>query len=220
MILLIDNYDSFVHNLARYVRRLGTDSQVVRNDAIDVAGVRKLRPCAIILSPGPCGPQQAGCSLDIVRALHVEMPILGICLGHQVIAEALGGRVVRAAEPVHGRTSRVQHDGKGLFEGLPSPLTVSRYHSLCAEETVLPEALRITARSEDGVVMAIEHREMPTFGVQFHPESILTEGGFRLLANFFRAAGLKPVEPLPGIEDELLSQQHDDKPLPTAPVTF
>jgi anthranilate synthase component II len=220
MILLIDNYDSFVHNLARYVRRLGADSQVVRNDAIDVAGVRKLRPCAIILSPGPCGPQQAGCSLDVVRALHAEVPLLGICLGHQVIAEALGGRVVRGAEPVHGRTSQVRHDATGLFEGLPSPLTVCRYHSLCAEEVALPEMLRVTARSEDGTVMAIAHRSRPTFGVQFHPESILTEGGFRILANFFHAAGLQPAEPLPGREEELLTPQQGDKPLPTAPVTF
>ncbi len=220
MILLIDNYDSFVHNLARYVRRLGADAEVVRNDAIDVAGVRQLRPCAIILSPGPCGPQQAGCSLDVVRALHGEVPILGICLGHQVIAEALGGRVVRGAEPVHGRTSRVRHDGTELFDGLPSPLTVCRYHSLCAEEVALPEVLRVTARSEDGTVMAIEHRSRPTFGVQFHPESILTDGGFRILANFFRAAGLKPVEPLPGLDDELTAKPEHDKPLPSTPVTF
>lgn len=220
MILLIDNYDSFVHNLARYVRRLGTDSQVVRNDAIDVAGIRKLRPCAIILSPGPCGPQQAGCSLDVVRELHEEIPLLGICLGHQVIAEGLGGRVVRSAEPVHGRTSLVRHDGTRLFEGLPSPLTVCRYHSLCAEEIALPEALRVTARTDDGTVMAVEHRTAPTFGVQFHPESILTDGGFRILGNFFRAAGLQPSEPLPSLDDELVPIDRNEKPLPTRPVTF
>lgn len=220
MILLIDNYDSFVHNLARYVRRLGTESQVVRNDAIDVAAIRKLRPCAIILSPGPCGPQQAGCSLDVVRSLHAEIPLLGICLGHQAIAEGLGGRVVRSAEPVHGRTSRIRHDGTRLFEGLPSPLTVCRYHSLCAEEPALPEVLRVTARTDDGTVMAIEHRAAPTFGVQFHPESILTEGGFQILANFFRAAGLKPREPLPSLDDERVAADRNEKPLPTMPVTF
>jgi anthranilate synthase component 2/para-aminobenzoate synthetase component 2 len=220
MILLIDNYDSFVHNLARYVRRLGTDSQVVRNDAIDVAAVRKLKPCAIILSPGPCGPAQAGCSLDVVRALNGEVPLLGICLGHQAIAEGLGGRVVRAAEPVHGRTSRIRHDGTGLFAGLPSPLTVCRYHSLCAETMTLPDTLQVTARADDGTIMAIQHATAPTFGVQFHPESILTEGGFPMLANFFRAAGLKPVEPLPSLDDELSAKLQVEKPLPTAPVTF
>jgi anthranilate synthase/aminodeoxychorismate synthase-like glutamine amidotransferase len=220
MILLIDNYDSFVHNLARYVRRLGADSRVVRNDAIDVAGIRQLRPCAIILSPGPCGPQQAGCSMDVVRSLHADVPLLGICLGHQAIAEALGGRVIRAAEPVHGRTSRIRHDGTRLFAGLPSPLTVCRYHSLCAEEMALPDSLRVTARTDDGTVMAIEHRTAPTFGVQFHPESILTEGGFQILANFFRAAGLEPSLPPPSLDDELAEAAHLERPLPTQPVTF
>ena len=134
MIVLIDNYGSFVHNLARYVERLGTESRVVRNDAIVVAGLRKLRPCAIILSPGPCTPAEAGCSLDIVRGLHTEVPILGICEGHQAIGEALGGKVVRSPVPVHGRTSRVGHDVSGVFAGLPNPLTVCRYHSLSVEE--------------------------------------------------------------------------------------
>lgn len=219
MILLIDNYDSFVHNLARYVRRLGTDSRVVRNDAIDVAGIRALRPCAIIVSPGPCAPAQAGCSIDVIRHLGEEVPILGICLGHQAIGEALGGRVVRSA-PVHGRTARVMHEGTGLFQGLPTPLTVCRYHSLCVEEASLPRELRVTARSEDGVVMGLEHASRPIFGVQFHPESILTDGGYRMLANFFRAAGLTPREPLPSLNDERLPEAADEKPLPATPVTF
>jgi len=220
MILLIDNYDSFVHNLARYVRRLGTESRVVRNDAVDVAAIRKLKPCAIILSPGPCGPAQAGISLEVVRALHAETPILGICLGHQVIVEAFGGHVVRAAEPVHGRTSRVHHDGTGLFADLPSPLSVCRYHSLCAEATMVPEVLRVTARADDGTVMALQHATSPTFGVQFHPESILTDGGYQILANFFRAAGLEPTTPLPTLDDERPLPGIPEKPLPSVPVTF
>lgn len=219
MILLIDNYDSFVHNLARYVRRLGTDSHVVRNDAIDAAGIRALKPCAIIISPGPCAPAQAGCSLDVIRGLRDEVPILGICLGHQAIGEAFGGRVVRSA-PVHGRTAQVQHDGTELFAGLPSPLTVCRYHSLCVDEASLPRDVRVTARSDDGVVMGLQHAMRPIFGVQFHPESILTEGGYRILANFFRAAGLKPCEPLPSLDDERLPDAVDEKPLPAMPVTF
>jgi len=153
MLLLIDNYDSFVFNLARYFSRLGQPTRVVRNDAIDLAGVRALRPAAIVLSPGPCTPQETGCALDLVRQLHDELPILGVCLGHQTIAAALGGRVVRAREPMHGRASAVQHDGRGLFAGLPNPLTACRYHSLEVEEESLPPTLEVTARTADGVVM-------------------------------------------------------------------
>jgi para-aminobenzoate synthetase component 2 len=220
MILLIDNYDSFVHNLARYVERLGTDSRVVRNDAVDVAAVRRMKPCAIVLSPGPCAPAQAGCSLELVRALHDEIPILGICLGHQAIGEAFGGRVVRSPRPVHGRTGRVRHDGRGVFAGLPSPLTVGRYHSLCVEEASLPASLRVTGRSEDDVVMGLEHVSSPVFGVQFHPESILTEGGYQLLGNFLRTAGFEPANPLPTFADECVAPASDERPLPQVPVTF
>jgi anthranilate synthase/aminodeoxychorismate synthase-like glutamine amidotransferase len=189
MILLIDNYDSFVHNLARYVTRLGGEAHVVRNDAIDARGIRDLKPCAIIISPGPCAPRQAGCSLDVVRQLNGEVPMLGICLGHQAIAEALGAEIVRSPEPVHGRSSPIEHDGSTLFAGLPSPLTVGRYHSLAVRESTLPGELRVTARSGDGVIMAFEHVARPVYGVQFHPESVLTEGGFGILANFLQAAG-------------------------------
>jgi len=188
MLLLIDNYDSFVHNLARYFQRLGQETLVVRNDAIDVAQVRRLRPAAMVLSPGPCTPNQAGASLELVRALHTELPMLGVCLGHQIIAQALGGSVVRAPAPVHGQTSAIEHDGTGLFADLPSPLTVCRYHSLVVEAASLPELLRPTAMTNDGLVMAYEHKDAPLFGVQFHPESILTEGGYELLANFLRLA--------------------------------
>ena len=186
MILLIDNYDSFVHNLARYFRLEGRETHVVRNDAIDVATVRELEPEAVILSPGPGTPADAGCSLEIVRQLAGEVPIFGVCLGHQVIVEALGGRIVRAPEPLHGRTSSIEHTERGLFTGLPNPLTVCRYHSLVAERESLPAELELTAWTEEGTPMAIAHQELPLYGVQFHPEAILTEAGDTLIANFLK----------------------------------
>ena len=190
MILLIDNYDSFVHNLARYFERLGQETLVVRNDATTVAEVRRLAPAAIVISPGPCTPAEAGCSVDVVRELQDEAPILGVCLGHQAIATAYGGRIVRAKEPRHGRTSPVDHDATGVFAGLPTPLLACRYHSLVVDERTLPRELRVTARADDGELMALEHGSRPVFGVQFHPEAILAEHGFAMLANFLRAAGL------------------------------
>jgi len=219
MILLIDNYDSFVFNLARYFERLGRPTRVMRNDAVDAAGVRSLRPEAVVLSPGPCAPAQAGCSLEIVKQLHGELPILGVCLGHQTIAEALGGRVVRAAEPVHGRTSSVFHDGRGLFAGLPSPLTACRYHSLVVEEASLPADLEATARTVDGVVMGLRHKRLPLVGLQFHPESILTDFGFELLANFLCLAGLPLPPAIPTIASERRDPPRNER-LPSAPVTF
>jgi anthranilate synthase/aminodeoxychorismate synthase-like glutamine amidotransferase len=203
MILLIDNYDSFVYNLARYFERLGHSTRVIRNTAIDPVGVGRLRPSAVVLSPGPCAPERAGCSLELVRTLAEELPMLGICLGHQTIAEAFGGRVIRAREPVHGRGSWVRHNGRGLFAGLPNPLMAGRYHSLVVDEASLPGCLEVTARTDDGTIMAIEHRELPIVGLQFHPESILTECGYPLLANFLRRAGLAAPDELPGIESEL-----------------
>jgi anthranilate synthase/aminodeoxychorismate synthase-like glutamine amidotransferase len=220
MILLIDNYDSFAHNLARYFERLGQATTVLRNDEVDAARVREMRPSAVVLSPGPCTPREAGASLDIVSALHRELPILGVCLGHQVIAEALGGRVVRAPAPVHGRTSAIRHDGCGLFTGLPSPLTVARYHSLVVEPASLPQDLRATAASHDGVLMAIEHTRYPVYGVQFHPESILTQSGYELLANFLRLAGLVSREPSALAGGELVRPTTSERPLPNRPVTF
>jgi anthranilate synthase/aminodeoxychorismate synthase-like glutamine amidotransferase len=221
MLLLIDNYDSFVHNLARYFERLGQPTRAVRNDAIDVAGVRALKPAAVVVSPGPCTPQQAGASLEIVRALHTDVPILGVCLGHQVIAEALGGRVIRAASPVHGRTSQISHDGAGLFAGLPTPMTVGRYHSLIVDPTKLPAELQPTAWTDDNVLMAFQHMRLPVFGVQFHPESILTECGYALLANFLQLAGL-PAAAEPSVlqRNEYLVSPKSRPPLPTTPVTF
>ena len=190
MILLIDNYDSFVFNLARYLAELGCATEVVRNDAISVAEIALRAPAAIVISPGPCTPTEAGISLDLIRELGPHIPILGVCLGHQAIAAALGGNIIRAPEPVHGRTSLVHHDGARLFAGLPNPLCATRYHSLIVEESSLPAELRVTARTAERIPMALEHTTWPTFGVQFHPESILTEGGHQLLANFLQLAGL------------------------------
>jgi len=221
MILLIDNYDSFAHNLARYFERLGQQVCVVRNDEIDAARVRAMNPAAVVLSPGPCTPSEAGATLAIVRTLHPNIPMLGVCLGHQIIAEALGGRVVRADMPVHGQTSEIQHDGTGLFAGLRSPLAVARYHSLVVEPASLPTMLRPTAWTNDGILMAFEHTSHPVFGVQFHPESILTSGGYEMLANFLRAAG-QDVDPDARrlLASELLEPYRAAQPLPNQPVTF
>ncbi len=220
MILLIDNYDSFVFNLARYFERLGQPTHVVRNDAIDVAGVERLAPSAIVLSPGPRTPAEAGCSLDLVRNLAARVPMLGICLGHQAIGAALGGRVVRAGEPVHGRASRILHEGKSVFAGLPSPLTAGRYHSLVVERDSLPETLEITAWTDDGTIMGLAHREWPLVGLQFHPESILTEAGYDLLAGFLRRAGIEVAAEVPRFASERVQTPESESPLPTSPVTF
>lgn len=219
MILLIDNYDSFVHNLARYFRRLGQETLVVRNDALTPADVERLAPAAIVLSPGPCAPPQAGSTLEVIRRWHARIPMLGVCLGHQAIAEALGGTVIRAAEPVHGRTSLVFHEGDGVFAGLPSPILACRYHSLVVEEASLPAELRVTARTEEGVVMALQHQALPLVGVQFHPEAILTEHGLELLANFLQMAGCG-VPGIPIGSSEHVEPLPPPVTLPHEPVTF
>ncbi len=184
MILLIDNYDSFVFNLARYVGELGRSRRVVRNDALSLEEIERLAPSHIILSPGPCGPEQAGISIPLVRRFSGRVPILGVCLGHQAVGAAFGARIRRARRPMHGKTSLVRHRPSPLFRGLPNPLRVTRYHSLVVEAEGLPCCLRVTAWSPEGEIMALEHRDHPTFGVQFHPESVLTERGHALIANF------------------------------------
>jgi anthranilate synthase/aminodeoxychorismate synthase-like glutamine amidotransferase len=190
MILVIDNYDSFTYNLVQYLGELGADPVVRRNDAIDVEEIGALKPRAIVLSPGPCTPAEAGVTVPVVRRWGGEIPILGVCLGHQAIGEAYGGRVVRAGRVMHGKTSPIRHDGTGLFEGLPDPLPVMRYHSLVVESSSLPAELQAVARAEDdpSEIHALRHRTHPVWGVQFHPESILTTGGRALLANFLRLA--------------------------------
>lgn len=187
MILVIDNYDSFVHNLARYFEREGQAVRVVRNDAITVEGVRALDPLAIVLSPGPCSPNEAGLCLDIVRQLGADYPMLGVCLGHQAIGQVYGGMVLRAARPVHGKASVITHDGAGLFAGVKSPLSVARYHSLIADITGAPD-LKALAVTDEGEVMATAHKTDPVYGVQFHPESILTEQGDVIVRNFIQIA--------------------------------
>lgn len=189
MILVVDNYDSFVFNVVRYVEELGQEVRVLRNDAVDVAGIRALAPEALILSPGPCTPNEAGVTLPAIEALSGEIPILGVCLGHQAIGAAFGGRVERAARPLHGQATAIRHDGVRLFAGLPDPMQVGRYHSLIVTaQPGMDESLVIDAVSGEGEVMALSHRHHPTMGVQFHPESVLTENGHAVFGNFLNLA--------------------------------
>ena len=190
MILVIDNYDSFTYNLVQYLGELGERIMVRRNDAITVRAIRQLAPDAIVVSPGPCTPADAGVSIEVVRELGADVPILGVCLGHQAIGAAYGGRVVRATRVMHGKLSRLVHDGSGIFAGVPSPVRVMRYHSLIVERATLPAALEVTASAEDAPdeIHALRHRAYPVWGVQFHPESILTEHGKTMLENFLTMA--------------------------------
>lgn len=190
MILLLDNYDSFVYNLDRYLQRLGQATLVLRSDSIGCEGVARLKPSAIVISPGPKDPDHAGCSMEVIRRFCGSIPILGVCLGHQAIGQALGGRIVRATQPMHGKATLIHHTSDRLLRGLPQEFQVGRYHSLAIDPTSLPSVLRPTAWTYDGTIMAIEHTEHPVFGVQFHPESILTEYGYCILSNFLSSAGL------------------------------
>ena len=185
MLLLIDNYDSFTYNLVHYVGELGAEVTVRRNDALDVAAALALKPSGILLSPGPCDPDQAGICLDLtLAAAEAGIPLLGVCLGHQTIGQAFGGRVVRHTEIVHGKMGQMHHEGKGVFAGLPSPFEATRYHSLVVERSSLPDCLEVTAHLADGTIMGLRHRELPIEGVQFHPESIASQHGHALLKNF------------------------------------
>ncbi len=219
MIVLVDNYDSFVFNLARYFERLGQCTHVVRNDATTPEQIAAQRPDAVVLSPGPCTPSEAGCSLEVVRQLAGRVPILGICLGHQTIGAAFGGRVVRASEPVHGRTSPIMHNRQSVFANLPSPLVACRYHSLVVEHESLPRELEVTAWTADGTIMGLAHKSLPIVGLQFHPESILTDAGYDLLAAFLKIANIALPVDVPAMESEKVATSIAP-PLPTLPVTF
>jgi anthranilate synthase component 2 len=192
MILLLDNYDSFVYNLARYVRELGETPRVLRHDAVTVEEVAAMAPSHIIISPGPCSPTEAGISTDVVRRLGSAIPILGVCLGHQCIGAAYGGEIVRAGQPMHGKTSMIHHRGSGIFRGLPTPFRATRYHSLVISPASVPAELEVLATSEDGEIMAVQHRRDPVYGLQFHPESVLTEHGYRLVDHFLHGIPAAP----------------------------
>lgn len=191
MFLLIDNYDSFTYNLVHFLGELGAEITVRRNDALTVNEALAIEPQGIVISPGPCDPDRAGICLELVHAASGRVPLLGVCLGHQAIGQAFGGRIVRAPLPMHGKVSRIHHHGTGLFTNLPDPITATRYHSLIVAREGLPDCFEITAETEDGVIMGLQHRELPLHGVQFHPESIATEYGHELLANFLAVAGHK-----------------------------
>lgn len=186
MIIIIDNYDSFIYNIARYVSELGYQHQIFRNDAISVESLEQLKPQAIIISPGPCAPLQAGICLSLVKKLGATTPILGICLGHQVIGQAYGGKIVQSQQPIHGKASMVSHNGESIFKNIENPMQVARYHSLAIEEETLPIELKVIARTQEGELMAIQHQQHPVIGVQFHPESVLTPNGKKLIENFLR----------------------------------
>ena len=192
MLILIDNYDSFTYNLVHYLGELGADSVVIRNDKITAAEVMAKKPQAIVLSPGPCTPNEAGVCLDLIKMAGPTIPLLGVCLGHQSIGQAYGGRVIRAPQPMHGKLSTITNDGRGVFKGLPKSFEVTRYHSLIVERATFPECLDITAETSDGIIMGLQHKTHPVHGVQFHPESIASEHGHDLLANFLSLAGLAP----------------------------
>jgi len=184
MLLLLDNYDSFTYNLAQYLGQMGEKLEVRRNDEITLEEIERMRPARVVISPGPCTPQEAGISIPLIKRFAGKIPILGVCLGHQAIGAAFGGRVVRAKKVMHGKTSEIHHDGRTIFRGLPQDFVATRYHSLIVERKSLPHALEISAETEDGTIMGLRHREMKVEGVQFHPESVLTTSGFELLENF------------------------------------
>ena len=189
MLLVIDNYDSFTYNLVQFLGELKQDVKVVRNDEIPASSIADMAPSHIVISPGPCTPNEAGISLDVIKAYAGKIPILGVCLGHQSIGQAFGGKIVRAARVMHGKTSMIEHDGKGVFSGLPNPFEATRYHSLLIERASIPDSLEITAHTAENEIMAVRHKTLPVEGVQFHPESFLTKAGKDLLANFIAKGG-------------------------------
>ncbi len=184
MILVIDNYDSFTYNLVQYLGELGVEMEVARNDAITIDEIKQMRPDAIVISPGPCTPYEAGISIDVIKQFHKSVPILGVCLGHQAIGVAFGGKVIKAPTIMHGKISEIYHNNSHIFSGLPNPFKATRYHSLIVDKNTLPDSLEVIAWTKDGIIMGLKHKEFPTFGVQFHPESIMTEFGKEILKNF------------------------------------
>jgi anthranilate synthase/aminodeoxychorismate synthase-like glutamine amidotransferase len=209
MILVIDNFDSFVHNLARYVRELGEEAIVERADALSVEAVEAMSPSHIIISPGPCSPNEAGISVELIRRLGRSTPILGVCLGHQCVGAAYGGDIIRAGRPVHGRTSPITHDRSGVLADVPSPFQAARYHSLVIARSSLPSCLRVTATADDGEIMAVEHRQHPVVGVQFHPESAATEYGYWILDRFLHGPIKRETVPATGADGLDLVHQDD-----------
>lgn len=193
MILVLDNYDSFTYNLVQYLGELGEEVKVYRNDEIDISGIKELAPDHILISPGPCTPNEAGISLEVITTFKGIIPIFGVCLGHQAIGQAFGGKVIRAERLMHGKTSPIHHHGTSVFEGLPSPFTATRYHSLLVERESLPECLEITAETEEGEIMGLRHKDYPIEGVQFHPESIITDHGHQMLRNFLKQSQLRKI---------------------------
>lgn len=192
MLILIDNYDSFTYNLVHYLGELGAESVVIRNDKVSAEEVMAKKPQAIVLSPGPCTPNEAGVCLDLIKKAGATIPLLGVCLGHQSIGQAYGGKVIRAPVPMHGKLSTITHTNTGIFKGLPKSFEITRYHSLIVERDSLPDCLEITAETADGIIMGLQHKTHPVHGVQFHPESIASQQGHALLANFLKLAGFKP----------------------------
>ena len=191
MILMIDNYDSFTYNLVQYLGQLGEEVNVRRNDEVTLDEIEAMNPEAIFLSPGPCSPEKAGITIDVIRRFHRRVPLMGVCLGHQAIGQAFSGRVVRAGRIMHGKTSPILNDGRTIFQGLPSPFPAGRYHSLIVERETLPDCLEVSAETEEGEIMGLRHREWPVEGIQFHPESILTPSGKRIIRNFLQLINRK-----------------------------
>ena len=204
MICVLDNYDSFVYNLVQYLGVLGQELQVFRNDSVSIEEIKSLAPDAVLISPGPCTPHEAGLSLELIRTFAEKIPMLGVCLGHQCIGEAFGGRVIRAPQVMHGKVSQIMHDEHGIFAGIQNPFTATRYHSLIVERETLPECLEISAQTDDGIIMGLRHRSNPVEGVQFHPESILTNPGMQILKNFLLEAGLE-------VHESGLKKEEDDR---------